>query len=74
MSQNLIIMTAILGQWIFVYQYLKMACLMPFLLRQEDGDSTKKSFNGLTTKLALFNWSFVILTVVACFCNLSNIS
>ena len=38
-TQNLIILTLILSQWVFVYQYLKVACLMPFILRRngEDG-------------------------------------
>ena len=30
--RNIAILTFILSQWIFVYQYLKVAILMPFIL------------------------------------------
>ena len=59
----------LISQWIFVYQYLKMASLMPFLLRQQDDEEGKKSFNGLTTKLGLFNWGFIILATGTCVVN-----
>ena len=44
---------------------------MPYLLRQsvsvEDG---KNEFNGLTTKLGLFNWAFITITFLCCVLNI----
>ena len=64
MTQNLIILTLILSQWVFVYQYLKVACLMPFILRSNVDEGQLAEQNKMSS-LRCTNWVFIIATFMA---------
>ena len=57
------VLTFLLSQWVFVYQYLKVAILMPLILNNAEEDKSKATF--ATKSLQCMNWTFVICTVLS---------
>ena len=70
LSANLAIMTFALSQWVLVYQYLKVAVLMPYILGLEHNEE-KAIINEKRTrrKLVVYNITFWLVTIVCVLLN-----
>ena len=52
------VLTFLLSQWVFVYQYLKVAILMPIILNNTEEDKSKANFATRSFKpvTVTFGW------------------
>ena len=64
LSANLAILTFILSQWVFVYQYLKVAILMPYILGlDENEERAVRNEAKARRNLTICNYTFVIFSI-----------
>ena len=70
LSANLAILTFILSQWVFVYQYLKVALLMPHILGLDENEERAVRNERIARRnLMICNFTFVFFSIA---CILAN--